>query len=506
MSQEFFRFDCPACQRQLKVPEQGIYKKIFCPRCNCILEASQPDTGSLLEFSVASKQANICGPPVHRDFIRAEISADVSQQSPHEPVGRDCAGESATQQTEKFSKAKNWAKKHSKVQTVFDEYLIRIGIGGLLVGISMLLVPWVRTVLLKVPPLPFNLPLLGLLICGFAIVSLGIVSRRKPKRIISLLLGLGLPVVALVLFMPPPIMPEASPVAVAYLPQSLPDEPKRKEGKFVGLTEKAPTASFVPESEKPDSGSSKSQTPEASNTRRLPNQVFPISPIKGDVKEFDSENTPIIKRIEVKPTRLLGKSRITRRTPEQLKNDFINAWKRWELNPALSDEAKLSRLKVREKEFQHTRTSKRVLRDEKAKLDYGVTDAAGKSTVFGNAVFRRLPIHGIDVGSVGNRLEKFLPLSTGPEFDDSLAWDANFFLVGLNVNANSFVEGVQGVFAPVVDGELNMDEQVTGPWYGEPAAKSSDLKTTTSFGNPVYGVVVYKNKLDIVGLSLVIGL
>ena len=517
MSKPFTRFDCPVCKRRLKIPRSGLRKRIFCPRCNSILESSKSKSKTLIVAS--SKQTDLFGPPVHRDFIRAElceVGADgfstLSGIDPQEsqnslPLTAVTGTVEPNEALEEYSKAKIWARNHSEVQSNFDDYLVQFAVGGLVLGVGMLLVPWVRTILLQATPLDFDFPLLGLLFSTPAILLLAIANRRKPKRILTHIVSLGLPIAALVVFMPPPIEAPEEIEAVAYLPESLPTADGGRMDKFIGNSEKSPTANFVPLNDGSNRLERNSNANEVKRSKPGRSGIVDISPVgDGRVKEFDANNTPVIEKREFTPTRVLGKIQIQRRTPERLRQDFVDAWEKWKLGPAFDSKKKITKLEKRKKLFRNTSVNKRVIQDEKILRDYAVTEAAGKATVFGNAFYRTLPIHGIDVGSVGQRIEKFVPLTGGPEFDDSLAWDANFFLVGLNVHVKSVVVGVQGVFAPVVKGELNMDSKVTGPWYGQPAENPKFLKSTTSYGNPVYGVVVYKNKFDIVGLSLVVGL
>jgi hypothetical protein len=135
--------------------------------------------------------------------------------------------------------------------------------------------------------------------------------------------------------------------------------------------------------------------------------------------------------------------------------------------------------------------------------NYQLSDPAGVTTVYGIAHYRDLPIMGIDVcRSNDNAVDQIVPVNGPAEFDDSLLGAAGFFLVGLNINYDKEILGIQANFAPAENGVLDLARQVSSPWYGTPPSRQS-TRTITSNGRPVYGIVVYRNQLKIVGVSLV---
>ena len=150
MPKKFKRFDCPFCSRCLKVSTEHVHKKIFCPRCNTILLAEVD--GDQLTLTAAPEQTELFGPPVHRDFIQAEVN-EVDPTLQGEAVAEEDlpvaaeAHEDLPVAEETHSKAEAWARQHSEIQTGFDDICIRVGIGLLLIGVSLLLIPWVRTLL-----------------------------------------------------------------------------------------------------------------------------------------------------------------------------------------------------------------------------------------------------------------------------------------------------------------------------------------------------------------------
>lgn len=499
MAEKFKRFDCPFCDRGLKIPTEHLGKKILCPRCNTILLAELD--GDRLTLTAAPQQNELFGPPVHRDFIKAEVSEADPFLQDESDLNEDLPNHSIPMAEESHSKAEDWARKHSKIQTRFDDCCIRAGIGLVLVGVALLLVPWARAVLLA-PGLPVDLTVIGFVASILGVGMLSLAKRRRPKKMFGVLFGLAIPVAALALLTPAqiPIEEENKTRYVKYSnpaangtqdirSQNTIDSDRPSD--FVGLTGDVPTGVFIPRSvTKAEIAKSENPKPQFS-----PSKPLPISPVD-NLEKTSLANSPNIQSADEQPEK---------RSAEQISTEFRKAMRSWVLHPALADSSKTSALNERSKYFEKSVVNRRKPHEQTMRRQYSVTDAAGRNTVFGNAIYRTLPIHGIDVASKGNVPELFVPIHDGPEFDDTLAWDENFFLVGFNVNVKTAVLGVQGVFAPFENGQLNMERQVVGPWYGRPPA-GNDMQSVTSYGNPVYGVVVYRDKLDIVGLSLVVGL
>ena len=516
MPKKFRRFDCPFCSRNLKVRSEQIHKKIFCPRCNTILLAELD--GDQLTLSAAPEQTEIFGPPVHRDFIQAEISeadptiqneSDLDDLPVAEEAYEDLPIEDLPVAEEAHSKAESWARQHSEIQSGFDDVCIRAGIGLLLIGIALLLIPWVRTLLSAASALPIDLTLIGFNVSILAAGMLAFAKRRKPKRMFGVMTGLAIPVTALALLTPTPPPIENKTVYIQYTnpPTSgfETDIEDDRPSEFVGVTGKSPTGNFVsPSEDEPKIAVSENRKPEQFS----PNRTLSITPVddgeKQQLSEFsinpakDAKQTgplvPLNSREHIKSSRPVA----------QIRAEFERAMGNWKLHPATASSSKTKSLNERSKSFKKSAVSRFQPREPAMRRDYRVTQAAGRNTVFGNAIYGQLPIHGIDVDGKGNAPELFVPIADGPEFDDTLAWDENFFLVGFNVNIEGAVLGVQGVFAPFENEQLNMEHQVVGPWYGRPPA-GNKMQSVSSYGNPVYGVVVYRDKLDIVGLSLVVG-
>ncbi len=548
MSDKFLKVECPSCHRRLKVFQSKRHKKVLCPRCNSLFFVELPGDREPSTRLVPNRN-KLFGPPVHRDFIRAEMaeseasdSSELGDSANEVPLGKaypfedlpvdDLVNrETSRGPTEliEIDKAVTWKMEHSEIQTSFDEACQRYGIGLVIFSVAILIVPLLHFQWLRIQPAIQAMQTIGVALGTLGVAMVALSMRRKWRRALATLMAQSLLIAALYVYTRVDGQRfEKNNSELARLTRdqeqsSAQDTDADQHDLEIGRTiiENNPAERFVPPKTSMAPRTIKGDRdlelpPPLERFNRLPVSKSRASDSESTVDRSALSSTfrpndesyvtpPIVGTLNTASP--FENHREAFKSAAQLASEFAQATSLFQrVEAVLPREPDMSKRQVlieRTRQMNKGLVNHFEIKTKHLADNYQLSDSAGVSTVFGVAHYRDLPIMGIDVCSNNdNGLDQIVPVGGPREFDDALVGEAGYFLVGLSINYDNEVIGIQANFAPAENGVLDMARQVSSPWYGTPPSRQS-TRSINSNGRPVYGIVVYRNQLKIVGVSLV---
>lgn len=540
MKDRTIRFQCPACERRLKMPEPRPGKTIVCPKCNCQFKVD-PRLGPVM---VQGGRNEIFGPPVDqalvddrslaRDFnphafddIDHLINAVEDDQvqprptkKPRTPVTQTPVKNRPTRSKrrrrgdrEKKSRrekvvdtANKWAQE-KVTRTKTDEKFQRNGIGLLILSVGLAVLPFVGADVEGLQAILPYVPMVGLATAFSGSFMLAWSMRRGNLRAV-IWSGVWFVLIGLLCLGGYAYQtsitgtPRAGIEGGAENADSM-DEPEAADKLLIdpdSLDNNA-AARFKPskhirplaDDKRPAAAAEPVEKPAAI---RQPS----TAETESGAGDADAEDT-------VRESRL---------RPSELKTDRN---KRPKPAPGKELESELKTAKAislnNEKRNRLLQRISRVLNKGYVNRDvvqspddlrerFVVSEVAGKATVYGIAYYFDGPVSGFDTAYPENRpdssFDLIVPIIDAPEFRDSITAidsESQITAVNLNIDVSEGVVGLQAIFrTPGDSGKPKISK-----WIG----RSTDHPVTIEAdGHRVHGVVTYKQQLKTVGVALVL--
>lgn len=489
MKTKTINLKCPRCSRRIPVSVSNETQRLSCSNCDLAFDLRFGD-----------------GTPLMR-VLSSDMDSDPAS-SPHADSTTSRASGSGDHQ---YIRVKQWREKRGAILSPMEEKLHVLGLLFAVIGIACAVFPWFAVPLgMGTKPL-FLIGMWGLISMAISAVFLLYTLRHQPPRsLISvgllILIGGGLNGWTAQRFYGEVV---ASRIGEE---QSVREDPAvtSGEGRPIQVDPMAnPAASYVPP---------RLRDP-AATSQNPPNRFFEVdNPTQADPATPGQASTPSPRNDEraeqFRPD--LARDRINtdeleRRTRA---NPFgENGESPFSVRPTLpsaefSPHEKRQRIAERASRMLQTRVTRNRAADMSFRDRFAVTRPVGKATVLGRAYYTEMAARGLDAiksETDPSAIAMVVPFYEHAEFADSLYRSGRYFLAGVNAHfRDGKLVGLQAILAPPKDDRLDLDKAVNSVWFGEAGRGSRVQSITSPQGSPVYGIVVYEEKLKIAGLALIV--
>ena len=488
MAEKVYKLQCPTCDRRLKVSVRSIAKTIVCPRCNARFTFDSQSN------SAVADRRDLFGPPVSDDFSSEPASTkdafeniDIEQvvaqaTGPSRKLNKDDAQQHNRDNRSESQVASEW-QKEKKVQSKFDESLQRNGIGLLILSIGLAAVPFFAGEADSLKPLMFYLPASAVVVAFLSSFMLAFAMRRSS---IAAILLCGLPFVLIGTFSMVGFFwfldgGKSKPAFVVE------EEAIEEEGLAINDNELLDKGAVI------DNAAAKFVPPKNRNRENIrrpvrPDEIADEHPVAPDVSESNLKPSEMTKPREMPDDK----------TVDELRGELKRA------NAISKNRNKVEILTARlDDEFSNALVSDSTIRSGDMRAGrFMFSKLAGKSTVYGKASFVFDPVVGLDIGHYDGVEDQWIdyiaPIVGAPEFSDSFVVPDDSKFVGLRFNfQGGGILGVQPVYSN------SQSKKALGPWMGVAATPGHGKPVELISKNEIYGLVVYRERLKLVGVRLI---